>query len=485
MANPIRSTSKTTRIKLRQYQLDAVDAVDAAIRERIPGSRNMLVLPTGAGKTHVISRLVKMFPGHQILIITPRIRLLEQVRQGLGPHGVLSGSIGNDLGNCHRVIICTFQTVTHRLNVVIPSIIIIDECHLVPPGSEYAAFLDRYPNAAVIGLTATPFRGETHISECGLEWKLIFSVSITQLIDDHHLVPPHSMATSEESIADGNDERTLSEVTEKIIPALTASVRKEKRKKCLAFCCNIEHAKLTADLLKKAGETSVYLVHSHQKKKEQDAQFLAFKTSPERAWLVNVGLVTIGVDIPSVDCIAILRDIGAFALLVQIIGRGLRPWDKKQNCLIYDFGGGTRRFGFVDDPQFGCKDVNAREPAMKTCPKCGRLVHISAMTCPRCMHTFQRMTPQITSLSASAVASQLLSQDYIVATYQQIQILQDDRGLWQVEHHLTANGEKLRALETHLNRPTNFSAMPTQGNPILVKRWNNDIVQMVNSRGSS
>ena len=433
-------------------------------------------MPTGAGKSLVIAAIARYFSGVQVLILTPRRKLLQQARKKLSRHGVLSSSLGNDLGDAHRLIIGTFQTVMQRLDLQTPVVIIIDECHLVPTNSRYSQLLDRFPDAVVIGLTATPFRGRSHIHECGLRWKLIHSVSIKTLIELKSLVPPRSMSTPANVQTNGDDDPQRDAITELIVPVLAAAVTKEGRSKCLVFCADIAHAQLTVNLLKRFGEGQVFIVHSRQNKREQDAQFAAFEKDGGRKWLVNVGLVSLGVDIPAVDCIAILRDIGSFALLVQIIGRGLRLCDGKVDCLVYDFGMGTRRFGFVDDPQFGETRVGgASHHALKGCPGCGALLHISATSCARCDFHF----PSSTTLQASATSTQLLSADYCHATYDRVNVSPLPPHQWFIEHQLTIQGRRVRALDVRNGHLPPIVTTPAQGDAVLIKRLEFDIVEML------
>lgn len=128
---------------LRPYQRDAVEA---AIKHAKPGTRSLLIVPTGGGKTLVIREIAERFPNAQVLILTPRRKLLEGVRKVFNAHGVLSSGTGKDLGYEHTVIIGTFQTVTRRAKrLKIPTVIIIDECHLVPKNSRYSELLERFP----------------------------------------------------------------------------------------------------------------------------------------------------------------------------------------------------------------------------------------------------------------------------------------------------------------------------------------------------
>jgi DNA repair protein RadD len=394
-------------------------------------------------------------------------------------HGVLSSGTGKDLGYKHTVIIGTFQTVMRRAKLLkIPTVIIIDECHLVPENSRYSELLERFPKAIVIGLTATPFRGRAHIVQCGLEWESIYSVPISHLIEQKYLVPPRSMATPstpDMEISDGDERPQRDIVTKTIVKSLLTSVIKEDRRKCLVFCSDIEHAKFTVNQLRLSGEAQVYLVHSKLKKPVQDAQFAAFENSAQRCWLVNVAIVSIGVDIPAVDCIAILRDIRSFALLVQIIGRGLRLFAGKHDCLVYDFGSGTRRFGFVDDPQFGDEGSGHGGSLLKCCPECSGLMHAATMECVRCGWEF----PRATKLNANAIATQLLAVDYSHATYMHAYIARVHPNLWRIEHRLMLNDEQVRAIEMRPGPTEPDFVTMEQGAPILIKRIDRDVVEML------
>lgn len=361
--------------------------------------------------------------------------------------------------------------------MVPPWLIIIDECHLVPPGSQYGDLIAKFPNAAVIGLTATPYRGVEKITECDIGWKQIYSISILDLIEQKRLVPPRSMATLAPSVGSAETSQTLFALSKRIVKNLVAAVRKEKRKKCLVFCVNIDHAIKFAKLLEQAGEACVSLVHSGQDGLTQDEMFSKFQDSFQRAWLVNVSLVSIGIDIPPIDCIAIVRDVSSFALLVQIIGRGLRWFEGKQDCLIFDFGQGTERFGFIDEPTFTSTGSGSSSggTGTKACPKCGTLTHRSALVCPHCGHPFN----PVMLLSETSRSTLLLTQEYLIAEYQRSAASQDARGIWLVQHELTSGGQCLRAITSTITSPKGIHQTHRAGARLVVKRLAGDLVSIL------
>jgi len=460
--------------RLRPYQQSAVAAAISGIQAGKPG---LLVMPTGSGKSVVISEIVNRLEGKQILVITPRRSLLMQTRARLGAHGVLSSSVGNDLGDDHKVIAGTYQTMTRRPGLTEPDVIIIDECHLVPSDGSYAALVRRFPRAAVIGLTATPFRGRQHIKHCGLKWRQLYTVSMIELIDQGWLARPVSMSTGRRSELLGIGNEAIEAVTARIVLNLLASVASEDRQRCVVFCIDIDHAATTAALLRSAGENSVYLVHSNMPPAAQDAAIAAFKTSETRAWLVNVNLISIGVDIPSVDAIAILRSVSSLALLIQIIGRGLRVWKGKQDCLVWDFGNGTRKFGFIDDPQLDGVRAGEAPVALRTCPKCNALLHASARSCSRCSHIF----PRVASLNDIASGSPLLSANYLAATYEKASLMEDSRGIWIVQHHLVKGTDRFVSTTSARSQQEAMKSVRKNGATILVRRLKDQQVKMVST----
>ncbi|MFI8616363.1 DEAD/DEAH box helicase family protein [Acidovorax sp. NPDC077693] len=466
------------RNRLRPYQHSAVEAAISGIQASQPG---LLVMPTGSGKSVVISEIVNRLDGKQILVITPRRSLLMQTRARLGVHGVLSSSLGNDLGDDHKVIAGTYQTMTRRPNLAEPDVIIIDECHLLPPDGSYAALVRRFPKAAVIGFTATPFRGRQHIKHCGLMWRQLYTVPMIELIDQGWLVRPVSMSTGQKSevfcIGDG----TIEAVTARVVLSLLASVKAENRKRCVVFCIDIDHATITAELLRRAGENPVYLVHSNMPPAAQDAAIAAFKTSRTRAWLVNVNLVSIGVDIPSVDAVAILRNVSSLALLIQMIGRGLRVWKEKQDCLVWDYGDGTRKFGFIDDPQLDAGRAGEAPVALRTCPKCNALLQASARSCFRCGHVL----PRVMSLNDIASGSPLLSANYLAATYERASLAEDIRGIWIVQHHLVNGTDRFVSTTSARSQQEAVKSIRPNGATILVRRLTGQQVRMVSTPRST
>jgi type I site-specific restriction endonuclease len=467
-------------IELRYYQQEAVKAAMDNLTSNDP---DLIEAPTGAGKTHIIDRITVQAEklGHQVLIVTPRVKLLKQTLKKLtSKTGVMSSILGSDTGHHHKVIIGTIQTLTKRTKLIEPTLIIIDEAHLVPPDSSYTDFLNRYPNAKLIGLTATPFRDNLPIAK---HWRTIYKIRLTDLIKKGFLVQPRSMATDTPSINFDDASADLQSLTDKIVTNLTGHIRKQNRKKILVFARDIRHAELIAKLLIKAGEQHVFMVHSRQSERVRDVQYEGFQADGVRCWLINVNLVTIGVDIPIIDAIGIIRNITSFALLMQIIGRGLRTSGNKMDCLIYDFGNGTQSFGFIDDPILPNIKESTEERAFsidwrqKKCTNCGTLVYIRAKVCPICHTPF----PSKINLTAQSKSVQLFSESirWVVGDCANLAIrettierLNNDQ--WKVEYRFNDNDD-LFALQIFPDKP--FAYDP--GTEVIVKMLPQNLVEII------
>ena len=195
-----------------------------------------------------------------------------------------------------------------------------------------------------------------------------------------------------------------------------------------------------------------------------------------------MGLVSIGVDIPCIDCIGIIRDIQSFALLAQIIGRGLRPYAGKSDCLIFDFGSATDQFGFIDAPTLAKRrsdlDRANGQGLFKTCNSCSALNYRGVMRCVRCSAEFPRLTALREDAAATPLLSTSLPNDILGAEYEGQTTHQTADGIWCVEHHMRRGPEVLRAFEYLKSRPSPYT-FPRLGSTVLVRRLNGSIAQIM------
>jgi DNA repair protein RadD len=142
---------------------------------------------------------------------------------------------------------------------------------------------------------------------------------------------------------------------------------------------------------------------------ERDRIIGDFKTGRIR-FLFNANLLTTGFDAPHIDCIIMLRPTKSTGLYVQIMGRGLRKHQDKENTLVLDFAGNIERHGPIDQIRVkrkGEKGDSVSVAPVKECPDCHELLATMVMVCPQCGHEFPRQAPHGTEASEAVLVAAL------------------------------------------------------------------------------
>lgn len=406
-------------VELRDYQRRSIDQLYEWFGQN--EGNPCLVLPTGAGKSHVIAAFCKealqSWPQTRILMLTGQKELIEQnaakVREHWpnAPLGIYSASVGKrQIGEPITFAgIQSVRTKAYLLGHV--DIVLIDECHLVSHKDEgsYRTLLNDLatinPNIRVVGLTATPMRlGHGLITDKpALFDDLIEPVTIEELIYKGHLSVLRSKATrldydlsnvhkrcgeyieSElQAAVDtyGNNVATVSEII-----SLAGD-----RRHWLLFCSGVEHSRHIADLLNANGVPSSF-IHGAMNKRDREAVLSDFTAGKIKA-LCNCAVLTTGFDFPGIDLIALLRPTMSASLYVQMAGRGMRLKPHTDHCLVLDFAGIVEKHGpitAIKPPKQ--KSKGGGEAPTKICENCDEIVHISAKQCPTCDNPFPAPKP--------------------------------------------------------------------------------------------
>jgi len=405
----------TPHLQLRDYQQRALDQLYDWFT-RYEGNP-CIVLPTGAGKSHVVAALCKdaltQWPETRILMLTHVKELIEQNLEKLllhwpnAPVGVYSASVGRkQLG--YPITYAGIQSIWRRAeDVGHVDLVIVDEAHLVSHKDTgmYRTFLAELskinPRLRVVGLTATPFRlGHGMITDPPAIFSppLIKPASLTELIAKGYLAPLQSKATDVTYDVSGVAKRNGDYVESELQAAvdkddLNRSVvdeiisRAGNRRSWLVFCAGVEHAEHIAEELRQRGIEAACIT-GETPKPERERLIGAFKAGRIRA-LTNANVLTTGFDHPDVDLIAMLRPTESPGLYVQMAGRGLRPKSHTDHCLVLDFAGVVERHGPITavEPPEKNGNGNGRAP-VKKCPQCRELVHARVKECPACGYDF-------------------------------------------------------------------------------------------------
>jgi DNA repair protein RadD len=401
-------------IELRPYQRESVDALWRYFEEH--DGNPLLVLPTGAGKSVVqaafVQSVLEQYPEQRFLCLTHVKELIEQnaaaLEAILGPWTVGVYSAGLRRRELEKpVTVASVQSLVARLQDL-PSadLVIIDECHLVPPDGEgryrsvLASLRALNPALKVIGMSATPYRlksGWLHRGEGRIFTHIAHEVAIAPLVEAGWLCPLRSKSGRSEAdltkvkVRGGEfvgAELEAAMVAGDLVPRSLDEVERycTDRRKWLVFCAGIKHAVRVTEELEHRGHR-VGLVTGEMPIPERDEVIGAFRRGEFRA-LVNVNVLTTGFDVKDVDAVVLMRATKSAGLYYQMVGRAMRPHPSKADALILDFGGNILRHGPVDAIEIRTRAGDGGPPPQKTCPECREVAPIAATVCPACGFEF-------------------------------------------------------------------------------------------------
>lgn len=384
---------------LRPYQADSVKAVIHYFRKN--STPAVIVLPTGAGKSLVIAELARLAKG-RVLVMAHVKELVEQNHAKYESYDLKGSVFSAGLGRKEtdqQVVFASVQSVVRNLDSFANqfSLLVIDECHRVPDDekSSYRKVISHLQSInsgiKVLGLTATPYRlgmgwiyqyhtrGMVRSEDKRFFRDCIFELPIHYLLDEGFLTPaklidapvlsydfsqikPTNTGRYKESEMDmviEQSKRATPQIVEQIL---------NYAKECqgiMIFAATVRHAQEILGLLPER-ESALVIGDTHTL--ERDRIINAFKNR-EIKYLVNVSVLTTGFDAPHVDLIAILRPTESVSLYQQIVGRGLRLSDGKNECLVLDYAGNSYD---LYQPEVGNpKPDSDSEIITIPCPACG------------------------------------------------------------------------------------------------------------------
>jgi superfamily II DNA or RNA helicase len=410
-------------MELRDYQERIVCEVKSYLNDRY--RRVLVCAPTGSGKTVIAARLIDDYlrEGKRILFIVHRDFLLYQTvrqveRRGIGAGLIAGGKVEN---RSAPLQIASVQTLARRaIDWFHPDILIFDECHitnfqaagerLLPKlsGSMAPLEADRQHSERIraIGLTATPYRLNPReglhefyetVSIAPVPAELIRSGFLTQpvyyrierAIDTRDLKPDR----------EGDYNTAKLEVRCNVPEVIEAAVRQWSKlaagRKTIAFAVSVAHARAIASAIARNGVPAA-VVDGTMPFKEREHLY-ADMESGRTLVLVSCEALGEGFDVPAVSCVLLLRPTASRAKFYQQIGRGLRVFPGKTDCIVLDQCGaiGKRGFDFVEsltEEDFSLFPGKTRkregQDILKSCPKCDRYLYGFIKVCPNCQYEF-------------------------------------------------------------------------------------------------
>lgn len=341
-------------MELRPYQQEAKDAVfeqwDNGIR------KTLLVLPTGCGKTIVFAKVTEdcVRKGERVLILAHRGELLDQAADKLkkttGLNSALEKAESSCLGSWFRVVVGSVQTLMREKRLgQFPedyfNTIIIDEAHHCISDS-YQKVLKHFPEAHVLGVTATPDRGDMRNLGQYFEF-LAYEYTLPKAIKEGYLTPikaltiPLKIDMSGVSVQAGDFK--ASDIGTALDPYLEGIAQEMQKycadKKTVVFLPLVKTSQKFRDVLNNYGFQAAEVNGDSQDRAEILSDFESGKYNV----LCNSMLLTEGWDCPSVDCVVVLRPTKVRGLYCQMVGRGTRLSPGKEHLLLLDFLWHTER----------------------------------------------------------------------------------------------------------------------------------------------
>ena len=388
-------------MKLRPYQEDLIDKTRQALRRN---KRVLMQAPTGAGKTaitvYMMSRAAEA--GKTSVMAVHQNELLTQTSKALWAGKLEHGMIASGRTRSYMAAqVASVQTWVRRMDQYSePDLIIIDECHR-SAASTYQKILEEYPNAMVIGLTATPSRTDGKGLD-GTYQELVQGPTIRQLIDAGYLcdyeifAPPSPLDLSDVKTKMGDfDKKQLEHEVDK--PTITgdavATYKKHANgKRAAVMCVSIRHAEHVMESYNAAG-IPAEMLEGKMTNKEREAVINRLR-SGETLVVTAVNLLIEGLDVPSLEVIQWLRPTQSLIVFMQGNGRGFRVSDGKEKLIILDQVGNWKRHGLPDDDREWTlegrkkgkkrKEDDDADVSIQQCKHCFHIFRPGVAVCPSC-----------------------------------------------------------------------------------------------------
>ena len=342
---------------------------DQAVEAGLNSNNGICVLPTGSGKSLVISGIVNR-ADEKTLVLQPTKEILESnyekiINSGFTDVAIFSASMGiKEIGKCTYA---TIGSIINKLDLFAgTATLIIDECHLVnAKGGMYEKLIKALQPKRLIGLTATPYR--LHTTRFGSDVrilsrtrpklfdKIIYVAQTAELGKQGFLMPPKYIVSGVDTQDILKPNSTGAEFTEEsvesylkqtdIVGRVVDAAKEAQVKHILVFMPSLAQSAATVSALRQAG-VSADSVSGDSSKIEREEKLSAFRSGEIKA-MINVGVLTTGYDFPALDCVICARPTKSLSLNYQIIGRCVRPSQNKQQPIVYDLVDNFSRF---DDP---------------------------------------------------------------------------------------------------------------------------------------
>ena len=399
---------------LRPYQEIAVNsAIDALDKH----GNTVVVAPTGAGKTIMLSALIgqRCQTRRNVLVLQHRDELVNQNMdkfKRINPNiltSIVNAEEKDWNGDAVFSMVQTLSRPNNLDNMKVMDMIVVDESHHVVADTytriiNYAKEIN--DKVEIVGFTATPNRGDKKglrevFTNCSHQ------IEISTLIREGFLVTPKTyvidvgvrseLENVRKTVVDFDMDQVARIMNKRAINQRVVSewIDKANGRKTVVFCSTIAHAE---DLCQEFVEEGVNakIVTGNTDKTER-REILEDLSSGDTQVVVNVSVLTEGFDSPPVSCIVLTRPCSYKSTMVQMIGRGLRTIDQneypdivKTDCVVLDFGTSVLTHGSLEEEVNleGSQSELQGDAPEKVCPECNSVVPLGVRECPMCGFEF-------------------------------------------------------------------------------------------------
>lgn len=400
---------------LRPYQTDVVAQIEQAIAA---GEKRLLVVaPTGSGKTVVGAEVIAdyMQRYQPVVVLAHRKEIIDQTSKKLSRANIKHGIIkaGYSPRPMENVQVASVQTLWVRamqsqaMTLPPADLLIIDECHHATART-WRKIIEAYPDAALIGLTATPCRGDGR-GLGGIFKMMIEAPQVPDLIEGGFLVKSRVYAPVRPNLRGVHvrhgdyveNELAARMDNAKLVGDIVTHWHKfGERRKTVAFACNVAHSLHLCNEFVRAGVRAEHLDGSTP---DDDRDAILGRLACGGTELVcNCMVLTEGWDMPQVGCAILARPTKKMGLYRQMIGRVLRPAEGKTDAIILDHSGAVFQHGLPEDRVAWTLDpehtaeapahvarLERHAPALLECSQCSAL-RLGGQPCPCCGFLPQR-----------------------------------------------------------------------------------------------
>jgi DNA repair protein RadD len=352
----------------------------------------LLVLPTAGGKTSLFASLASQLCAHgkRAVVVVHRRELATQAANRFREFGTDFGFImaGEPAKPTARLQIASVQTLVRRTPPP-ADLVICDEAHL-STAHTWQTVLAAYPNARILGVTATPWRLSGKPLVGAYDACVVVATPrelreqgwLCNYVGFSYLTPDLSQVAT--TGGDFNERQSSEAMSSSVIVdnVVEEWLKHASTLSTVVFNVTVEHSLAVTAKFKAAGVSCEHLDGTTPKL--QRAAILKRVDEGRTLVLCNVGVCVEGLDIPRIKCVVLNRPTKSLARYMQQVGRGRRPWNG-QTLRIHDHAFNIRRFGLPDDDRdYTLNAKPEKPPSLTQCDECMALY--SGRACPACAH---------------------------------------------------------------------------------------------------